>query len=413
MQLVLGDKTKRWADFFDKVLLICASLVPVGIVIGNAGFESMIAITGLAWLFRSIILRQNPFKILYKNKAFIAWLLWIIVIISSMIINGPGSKGAAHDIVFIRFFLFGCAVIDFSYRKRNISKYLAWGLVAGVLFGTFNMTICFIFGFDLFGHEWIRYSGKLKEAARMAGLFSMAFPILVFWPANKVLKGDKKRLIIVFAALFAILTLFWIGIRTSIIASAFGLAIGIFFYRYKQMKRIEMMSWCTATMAIIITLYKMIEQGNYTSFDDRIGIWKVVWVMWQNNPILGSSISAFQDTYAQVAASGMVSPYISSTGVPWMHLEATHAHNLLLMLLASTGILGLCSFIGLFICSCLSISKNKKAWRYGLYTWPFVFMIVGLTGWNIYHSWYYALFSFFIVFATTSGMESSKEYKIV
>ncbi len=62
----------------------------------------------------------------------------------------------------------------------------------------------------------------------------------------------------------------------------------------------------------------MIENGNYTSFDDRIGVWKAVFAMWKSNPIIGVSISLFQDTLTKIATSGEVSPFISSSCIPWL-----------------------------------------------------------------------------------------------
>ncbi len=67
VEIAATNRSENWARYLDNAILICASLVPLGIVIGNAGFESMIAISGLAWLARSIILKQNPFLHIYKN----------------------------------------------------------------------------------------------------------------------------------------------------------------------------------------------------------------------------------------------------------------------------------------------------------------------------------------------------------
>jgi len=404
MQAVVINRSGNWARYLDNVILICASLVPLGIVVGNAGFESLIALTGLAWLVQSIILKQNPFLNIYKNQAVIAWFAWLTIIILSMAINGPGSKGAAHDIVFLRFFLFGCAVIDISYR-RNITKKLAWGLVIGVLFGAFNMMFCYIFGSDLFGHDLIRYTGKLKEAARLAGLCSMALPFIFLWCITTFVYKNIYSWILFFVSLISIIVVNQTTIRTALLASVFSIFIGVFFYRYKKNQWFELILWGFTILFGFLFAYILIQNGSiYTgSIHDRIGIWKVAFAMWSDHIFIGVGVSSFQDYYAEIAASGKVSPFISPTGLLWLSAEATHAHNLILMLLSSTGLIGLFSFLWLFVCCCVSITKSKVPWKYGLYTWPFVFMILGLTGWNIYHSWYHALFSFFVVLAITSG----------
>ncbi len=408
VQLAAVDNTEKWARYLDKTSLTCAALVPLGIAIGNAGFESMIALAGIAWLIRSIILKCNPFLNVYKKQAVIAWFAWLTIIILSMIINGPGGKGAAHDIVFIRFFLFACAMIDLSYR-REVSKHLVRGLAIGILFGAFNMLVCYIFGFDFFGHDLTRYTGKLKEAARLAGLCSMAFPFIALWCIATFSFKNKYSWGLCIVSLTSIIVLYQTTIRTALIASLASIFIGIFIYRYKRMKLVELILWILALFVGPGCAYFLMKTGDLSSFYDRIGIWKVAFAMWKENSLFGVGVSSFSETFTVFSKSGQVLPYIDPTGKAWLKPVELHSHNLLLMLLSSTGFLGLLSFLWLFVCCCIALLKSKVPWVYGLYTWPFTFMIVGLTGWNIYSSWFQALFSFFAVLAITSGIESTKK----
>lgn len=405
MQPVTAEIDKKWPRYLDNAILFFASSVPVGIVIGNVGFELAVALTGGVWLIRAAFVRENPFANIYKNPALISWGAWLLCIWLSLAVNGPGSKGIAHDIVFLRFFLFSCAVADLS-QRRNTAQYMVWGLAAGVLFGAFNMLLCHLIGMDLFGRDIQRYTIKLKEAARLSGLTALAFPFLALWAVNKWPKKNIIHFIIILVAAIAIITLWQLRIKTAIISAGFGVLAGLFMWRYSKMKKGEILLCSISFLIVIFLVAKILSGVDLRSYHDRIGIWKVTLAMWKENPFLGVGISSFQDVYTEISKSGIVEPFIAPDGKKWLNKYATHAHNLPIMLLSSTGILGLLSFFGVFISSIAALKKTTQSWKFGLYTWPIVFLVLGLAGWNIYHSWYQALFSFFVVLNLASAEES-------
>ena len=112
---------------------------------------------------------------------------------------------------------------------------------------------------------------------------------------------------------------------------------------------------------------------------------------------VGVGISSFQDAYKAMAASGRVSAFIGPNGVTYQLPEQTHAHNLFFMLLSCTGVLGVGSFAWLFATAVRSVLKDIDGYRIALVSWPATFLVIGMTGFNIYHSWYQALFGFFMV----------------
>ncbi|MCK5520178.1 MAG: hypothetical protein KAI81_03620 [Candidatus Marinimicrobia bacterium] len=77
--------------------------------------------------------------------------------------------------------------------------------------------------------------------------------------------------------------------------------------------------------------------------------------------------------------------------------NAYHAHNLVIQLLTSTGLLGYLAFCWLFVSSCRAIFTDFSGWRAGLFSWPVVFLVSGLVGANIYASDYQPLVAFFLV----------------
>jgi O-antigen ligase len=400
MHRLKNETSMKWGRYLDNTILFLGAAVPVGIVIGNAGFEAMVSLAGLAWIARAVILRENPFSRIITNPAVLAWAAWLGCIVLSLALNGAGSKGALHDIVFIRFFLFACALLDLSTR-RQISRYFIWGLATGVLFAGVNTLLAYGAGSDLFGRSIDRYTSKLKEPARFAGLCAMAAPFFLTWALTARAEKSKYWGLFLIIGVTALVILVQTTIRTAIIASFSGIFFGILFFRYKKMGWIEKIFWPVLLATGIWITVHWVEGDSLRTFYDRIAIWKISVAMWQENFLLGVGVSAYKDAYAVFALSGTISPYVAPTGEVFDITKAYHAHNLFLMLLSSTGILGLVSFLWLFACCIWGTVKNTMQWKSGLATWPVVFLVNGLAGSNIYNSWYQALFAFFAVLALT------------
>ena len=395
-----NETPMKWDRYLDNTILFFGAAVPVGIVIGNAGFETMVSLAGLAWIARAVILRENPFSRILSDPAVLAWAAWLGCIVLSLAINGAGSKGALHDIVFVRFFLFACALLDLSTRKQ-ISRYLLWGLAAGVFFAAVNTLMAYGVGYDLFGRSIARYTSKLKESARFAGLCAMAAPFFLTWALTARAEQSKPWKVFLIVGVIALMLLVQTTIRTAIIASFSGVFSGIFFFRYKEMGWIEKMLWPVLLVTGTWITVHSVEGDSLLTFYHRIAIWKISVAMWQEHLFFGVGVSAYKDVYAAVALSGTIPPYVAPTGEVFDITKAYHAHNLFLMLLSSTGILGLASFLWLFACCIWKTMKNTMQWKSGLATWPVVFLVNGLAGSNIYNSWYQALFAFFAVLALT------------
>jgi len=118
--------------------------------------------------------------------------------------------------------------------------------------------------------------------------------------------------------------------------------------------------------------------------------------VWLDNPLIGVGISSFKEAYRQVAESGVVAPFVAPDGQVFSQVNPHHAHNLFLQLLTCTGFAGFAVFVWLFIQTLLIIGRNTNAWRVGCTSWPFVFMCVGLTGWNVFDAFNTSLLVFFL-----------------
>jgi len=391
-----AEPRHRWAIRLDKFCAVTGSLVPIGMVVGNVGFESVIGIVGLGWLIRCILIKENPFRQLLKHPLVIPWMLWFACIVVSLVFNGPGSKGWAHDIVFIRYVLFGLALLDIS-QRLPVPKYLLYGLAAGVIWAALNTVSAYVLGHDFLGKPLIRYTGKLKEASRIAGMSAYAAAFFLAWGILDNKLSTKIKLLIIGISLIACIQLLQTQVRTAAIAFAAGIFFCVALFSRKRVPLWFVVAFLSGIILALGLFFHFGRQWNLSSFYDRIYYWKVAWYLWIDHPLFGVGISSFQDAYKEMALSGKVAEFIAPDGSVFQLSEVTHAHNLLLMLAASTGLLGVISFFWLLVNSVRIIFKKPYGFCIGLTTWPVVLLVIGLTGFNIYHSWYQALLAFWLV----------------
>lgn len=380
------------ASRLDNFCLTLGSLTPVGIVIGNVVFELMIALTGFLWIIRCFAAKENPMRELVKIPFVIPWLVWFAIIMFSILVNGAGSKGLMHDIVFLRFIFFGLALLDIS-QRQPIVKRLICGLACGVILATVNTASAYICGHDLFGRPLTRYNGKIRESIRITNIAAYAAPFFICWGILDDKLSKVKKCVIIGLGLIALTQIFQSHMRTILIASSTAiLSVSAYFSAFSKPKRLSL-SFTVALLlafALAMTLYFQIGKlWSLNTMHCRVYIWKVVWNMWINNPLFGVGISSFQDVFTQTSASGVVTPIVT--------VAICHSHNTLLHIASCSGIFGLVAFLWFFINIVRTVIKDLNGFRAAFLVFPIVMFIAGLTGFNIYYSYYQAVMTFFIV----------------
>lgn len=392
--MVETSKRNKWPSRLDSFCAVMAGLVPTGVVIGNAGYESMVALVGLCWIARSIAAKENPLPRLAKHSLVIPWLAWFAVIIISLFLNGPGSKGWAHDFVMIRYFIFFAALLDISERKP-VCRYLLTGLAGGIVWAGLNTLSAHVIGYDLIGKPLSRYVGKLKEPGRISSVAAYAGPFLIAWAMTDKAMPRQKRILWGAIGLLAFWEVFHFGIRTVFGASLVGIGFTFLYLIRKQAWLVIAVSTAACIAVWAILYYHITPDINMKSIYDRIYIWKMSWAMWGGKPLFGVGVAAWKAAFKELASTGTIS-YLAPDGSLWNKIEGHHSHNLFLMLTSATGIAGLATFSWLFFNAIYLVARGTDGWRIGLATWPVVFLVIGLTGWNIYASQYQVLFAFFM-----------------
>ncbi|MBI9084068.1 MAG: O-antigen ligase family protein [Desulfobacterales bacterium] len=403
------EKRRLWAQRLDRFCVVAGALVPVGLVIGNVGFEALVAAVALAWIVRSCVARDNPVARVMAHPLALPWMAWYAVMVISVAVNGPGSKGWAHDVVFIRYPLFGLALIDVSGR-RPLARSLIWGLAAGVVWAAVNTLAAYGLGHDLIGRPLIRYTGKLKEAARIAGMAGFAAPFFLAWGILDEGLSKKEKAVILALGALAFVQVVQTHVRTALLAAT----VAVFFSTailVVRRRAFAVAAGLCAVLALALALwfsFSSRRQLSFYSIYDRIYYWKVALAMWMEHPVLGVGISSFQDAYKEMAASGMIDAFVSPDGLIWEQKEVMHAHSLFFMVLACTGLAGLAAFGWLFVNAVRVIARHLDGWGLGLVSWPVALVVFGLTGFNIYHSWYQALQAFFLALIGVQVFEEKR-----
>jgi O-antigen ligase len=177
-------------------------------------------------------------------------------------------------------------------------------------------------------------------------------------------------------------------------------------------------TWVWAFVIFILTVcafvaYVVIKDPYLGSLYDRIHIWKVVLAIWQDNPIFGVSVTGYRDAYREIITAGPLDQYayVASNGIVYDGMVngaieiTSHAHNLALMVLSTTGLLGLGAITWLLISFFITSKKDPSAWRKGSVPWMTAFLIIGIAGFNIFDAWYTSLFVFFTVLGSLHNYE--------
>ncbi len=391
-----NELRQLWSRRLDFACVFLGAMTPVGLVIGNIAFELVVALTVVVWFIRMAVARMSVWPFLVSHSLIVPWAVWMVVIIGSVVVNGAGNKGFGHDIAFLRYLLFGMALLETG-RRLSASRFLIYGLAAGVVWAALNMVCVHLLGFDLIGKPLARYTEKLKEAARIAGMAAYGAPLFLAWGLLGKELDRRQKIAISAIGITAFVLLLLIHIRTDILASAAGMFVIIAYFVFKRASLLTGSIGAVVLMAVIVLFFLSGDRLDLTSFYDRIYYWKVSWALWLENPFWGVGVSSYQDAYQRMATSGQVSAYVAPTGQVFKQTAAYSAHSLVLMLLASTGLFGLFAFGWLFVQAFRLILSDLSAHRIGLLTWPVVVLVLGITGCNIYHSWYQALLAFFIV----------------
>jgi O-antigen ligase len=391
----------------DRCVAIMGGLVPVCLVLGVVVYEAFISLTGLVWLISRLKYPADK-KHIVHNPLFWPVFAWFGVILLSRLVNWGTPYQFGNDIAFIRFPLFAVAMWDVSGRIP-VHRYIIGGLLVGIAYAMLNLISAHIIGHDFIGKPLSRYVGKLNEGARIGGFCAYAAPFLILWGGWDRTLGRRQRIGLVIFGLVAVLLVISSQVRTAAMGGVVGL-VGGFFALLVVRRQLKLKMILTLSLVALLGAYGVYRiQPSLDSIYDRVYFWEVSWNVWLQNPLVGVGISSFNEAYRAVAESGIVADFVAPNGVIYRSVNPRHAHNLFLQLMACNGLLGLGVFGWIFGCVVQTVRKRLAPWHIGLLSWPFVCVMVGLTGWNIYDPFYTTVIFYFLVLISVPADAVSRQ----
>jgi O-antigen ligase len=379
----------------DRWVAVMGSLVPMGLVLGVVVYEAFISLAGLVWLISRLKFPADTKHIIH-NALFWPILSWFGAVVLSRLVNWGTPFQLAHDLAFLRFPLFAAAMWDVS-RRIPVHRYIIGGMLAGIAYALLNLLSAHIIGHDFIGKPLSRYVGKLNEGARIGGFCAYAAPFLILWGSCDRMLDRRRRLWLMAFGLLALLLVVCSQVRTAAMAAVVGLICG--FFLLLIMRRQLKVQWVLALSVLaVIGVWGVYQiHPSLESIYHRIYFWKVSLKLWTQNPLVGVGISSFNDAFRLVVESGKVAGFVAPNGEVYHSVDPRHAHNLLLQLMACNGLLGLGAFGWIFARAVQTVRNLPAPWHIGLLSWPFVCVLVGLTGWNIYDPFYTTVIFYFLV----------------
>jgi O-antigen ligase len=391
----------------DRICAVTAAMLPISFVIGPVAYEMVVGLVGLMWLARCAIVRENPLEKIKHHSYIFPMIVWYGSVLISRAINGGTLYQVGHDVAFVRHLLFIMALIDISYRLP-ISGYLFKGLIAGIIWSLLNVLSVHTIGYDFFGKPLARYTGKLKEIGRIGGLSAFAAPFFFSWALSTIKFERKKGGFFLAISFIAFILLYLSRGRTILLAATVGAVIGAIYVMRKRFNIYWAGLGMLGVASLLFFAYQTEQFHGLMTLYDRVYYWKVTWQIWLENPIWGVGVSSFKEVYEQVASSGMIQPYIAPDGSVWQLAKVSHAHNLMLQLLSCTGLVGFGGFSWLFLNSMRHLIQGRHEYKDALFCWPFVILVIGLTGWNIYDAFFTSALAYFLAFIGISENSASK-----
>lgn len=289
---------------------------------------------------------------------------WLPMLLSSIDSYLPG-KSWTQSIAAVRFPLAAISMAVLLYRDSLRWKVLKWSAFI-LLFWALDGFVQLLLGFDLFGipaHEDRLNALFFRKYQFYGPVLAMLSPLLLEY-ARRRWPGWAWALsfaLVMGAVMIA-------GMRSGWLAMA--MVIGVYAIlmlrrENRELRRITMLVPAITVIVIALSYWSSplfqqrvattlaITHGSEQAIDEasslRLPIFRSAWQMFVAHPINGVGVRAFPAAYLEFAEPG--DPHVAAAGGEH---GATHAHNIVLEVLADTGSIGL---LGL-------LAAVALAWRY-------------------------------------------------
>jgi O-antigen ligase len=335
---------KKFSSHIDRAILILltvqVSFVSISIAVSSIAFGIWLAL----WLIQIIIDKKiNYDKNLFKeikliNIFVICYLLFEIISRFFAVYPEGAFNNLKRLLLFLIFYVSIIKILDY----KTLVKILITNIFAVALISIYELIKYSLKFNDLilqmpFSDIRINYFNYPLTSAeiKMMSFFSL-FPLLFVKDVKDRFIISKKYIILLLLPIF--ISMLLTQSRNVMLATFICFIIyGIIANRKFLFAFILIVILLSLILPAEYTARaKSIVDMNHPSNESRIRMWKVGWQMFEDHPITGIADSHIKEIYEKYRKAEIYG-------------EGVHLHNNFIMILATTGIFGFISFVGMFI----------------------------------------------------------------
>ncbi|MGA2418317.1 MAG: O-antigen ligase family protein [Candidatus Staskawiczbacteria bacterium] len=338
-------------------------------------FRSVMAIILFLFAYQFLYRKQElSIPNIKKNK--IVWALvalFVVYLISSIFSVDPyfsfwGSPVRSGGFFNFAFYIVFAILTFILFKKEDWKKSWIFSLAIGIL-------ICFlaiIQFYSLFSKIFISFPGISGPPSTMGNpIFLAIYLLLLFLPTLSFAIKEKNKYLKIFY-IFSLLLFGYTILITGVRAAYFGIVAGILYFLFFYPKKFKIFKILTAALLLLVIFvvfyinafpnspkvlqknlaFKMLSSQlsiKQVFNNERFRAWQTVIKEIENKPILGwgpENLSVgFDKNYSSLI-----------TKSPWWD----RAHNIFLDVGAETGILGMITYLALFVVLFWQLQKSKQ-----------------------------------------------------
>jgi len=343
------------------------------------------------------LLNHGIIKDFFKSTIIRVYMLFIAAILLSAITTNTGWEGLFEMTVWLLYMLaaFAAAHID---RDAMVKTFILTPIALAILYlGVQGYS--FFFGLIQGVNDGSRLHLFMYTSSRLGFISSLSILYLIARYSQEIEFRNKAA---VFALLFLNAVILYQSYSRSSILSCLILsaAMVLLIYRNSRMVKLAFVS----VAALFLVYFAIDDSGMIQRFtvlldnplkdrdiSARVTIWYVAWKTFLAHPVFGINFSHFETTYREfLAANPAIFEQFSV-----VNPSHTHAHNLVLELLAGSGVTGCVTFFTFFLLL-LKKSWDNKSLRIIMVPFLLAFLLHGLTSAMITRWLYLTFFAPFI-----------------
>jgi O-antigen ligase len=325
-----------------------------------------------------LIIKKPQYRPNFKNSLVISLLIFTVILFVSGIFGVQFSKsfwgtiqrsgGIFNWLHILAFFLMLVSVLK---EKRDWLKFLRLFSAISLIVAAYALAQKF--GLGVYESGMDRVTGTIGNAALLSGylIFGIYVYLYLFFSDLKSLGWRTYYLL---AALFEFLVIAFSQTRGAMIGLVISLLLLLIFLslgrqsvskKIKQSSRIILLLLVMFLGGLFIAKDSAFVKDHYlmrrfvnisisdTTAQTRFYSWRGGWQAWQDKPILGWGIENYNIAYNNYFD---ITFYDQVRGETWFD----RAHNTVVEYLTNTGIIGLISYLSIFIVLILALYKSRK-----------------------------------------------------